>query len=280
MNINTISGSKFLIDNISFYDLETTLNCGQCFRWLKNHNKWTYTMQGKSVDVSQDNNFSLTFENTTLTDINNIWLKYFDLYRDYDKITKILIKDSIMKKAFDFCKGIHILNQEPFETLCSFIISQNNNIPRIKGIISRLCENFGEKINDTLYSFPSPSVLACLSVDDLSVIRSGFRAKYLIDAAKKVDSKEIDFSTTVSMSYLDAAKYLMQIKGVGPKVADCALLFSLGFFNAFPKDVWIIKAMAHFYSDGLPEFLEPYGGLVQQYIYHYARMYPNAFNSI
>ena len=161
-------------------------------------------------------------------------------------------------------------NQEPWETLCSFIISQNNNIPRIKGIIDRLCMNFGENQNG-VYTFPSANIIAKLSLEDLSVLRSGFRAKYILDAAKKVSSGEIDLDTLKSMDIDSARQELMKIKGVGPKVADCTLLFALEHIEAFPKDVWIKRAMEKLFGGQLPECAVPYAGIVQEYIFYYAR---------
>ena len=161
--------------------------------------------------------------------------------------------------------------QSPWETLCSFIISQNNNIKRIAGIIERLCENFGDELGDGVYSFPSAEKLACLSVDDLSVLRSGFRAKYIIDAAKKVSSNEVDFKKVASAELSEARAELMKITGVGPKVADCALLFGFHRLDAFPTDVWIKRALSYLYPNGFPDFADQYKGIAQQYLFHYVR---------
>ena len=154
--------------------------------------------------------------------------------------------------------------------LCSFIISQNNNISRIKGIIERLCENFGEKIEGG-YTFPTAEKIASLTVEDLAPLRSGFRAKYLIDAAQKVASGAVDLYHLRYFT-LDAARdELMKIKGVGPKVADCALLFSHHHDRAFPKDVWINRALDTLFGGELPEIAKDYAGIAQQYIFFYAR---------
>ena len=163
-----------------------------------------------------------------------------------------------------------MLNQEPWETLCSFIISQNNNIKRIKGIISRLCENFGEN-KGGFYTFPTAEKIAALTLEDLSVLRSGFRAKYILDAAKKVSSGEVELKKLKDAPTDGARDELMKITGVGPKVADCVLLFGLEHADAFPKDVWIKRAMQVLFDGELPECAKPYAGITQQYIFLYAR---------
>ena len=208
--------------------------------------------------------------NTDKSDFDAVWCDYFDLERDYKKIITAVSGNEILKNASEFGKGIRVLNQEPWETLCSFIISQNNNIKRIKGIISRLCENFGEK-NENYYTFPTAEKIAALTLDDLAVLRSGFRAKYILDAAQKVASKEIDLNNLKNLSVDIARNELMKIKGVGPKVADCALLFSHKHIEAFPKDVWIKRAMQVLFDGELPAEAVPYAGIVQQYIFFYAR---------
>ena len=208
--------------------------------------------------------------NTTEHDFESIWRKYFDLDRDYGAVNKKIGKNEILKSAAKYSFGIRILNQEPWETLCSFIISQNNNIKRIKGIISRLCDNFGED-NGGYRAFPTAEKIAECSLEDLAVLRSGFRAKYILDAAQKISSGEIDLEKLKAV-HTDAARdELMKIKGVGPKVADCALLFSLCHIDAFPKDVWIKRAMQALFGGELPEEAKPYAGIAQQYIFFYAR---------
>ncbi|MBR6564050.1 MAG: DNA-3-methyladenine glycosylase 2, partial [Clostridia bacterium] len=188
----------------------------------------------------------------------------------YKKIFEILRVNETLKKACEYSYGIRILNQEPFETLCSFIISQNNNIKRIKGIIERLCENFGEEKNG-YYTFPSAEKMAALTLVDLAPLRSGFRAKYLLDAAKKVASGEVDLNKLKNMPLDDARAELMKIVGVGPKVADCCLLFSHKQVKAFPKDVWIKRAMETLFGGDLPKEAEDFAGIAQQYIFFYAR---------
>ena len=258
-----------IIKNISPFDLALTLDCGQAFRWtISDDGAFEGVAMGKYLKIKQENN-NIIFYNTTEDEYNNIWKKYFDFERDYNEILERARKTEILKQITKNCGGIRLLKQDPWEALCSFIISQNNNIPRIKGIIDRLCENFGEKIEGG-YTFPSAERLADLTVEDLAPLRSGFRAKYILSAAKKCSS-EIDLNKLHTLPIDEARNILMTITGVGPKVADCTLLFGLGFHNAFPMDVWMKRAMAALFDNKLPTGLEDCAGIVQQYIFHYAR---------
>lgn len=261
---------KICIKNATNFNLEQTLDCGQAFRWSCNaEGVWSGIAFGKYIELTQNGN-DIIINNTTKEDFNNLWKGYFDLDRDYAQIINEVSVNETVKKAALYSSGIRLLNQEPWEALCSFIISQNNNIPRIKGIIERLCENFGEKM-DGGYAFPSAQKIASLTVEDLAVIRSGFRAKYIIDAAQKVASGEINLQELKSADYDSARERLMTIKGVGPKVADCALLYGLGHIEAFPRDVWIKRALEQMFDGELPECAVKYAGIVQQYIFHYIR---------
>ncbi len=270
MNIK-FKDNNVYIKGIEEFDLPHTLDCGQAFRWKTDENGvWSGVAFDKFLKLEKSADGTVIFYNTTKDDFENIWYDYFDLDRNYSEIVKILSQDDILKKASEYSYGIRILNQEPFETLCSFIISQNNNIKRIKGIIERLCENFGEP-KDGYYTFPTAQKLASLSLEDLQVLRSGFRAKYLLDAAQKVAGGEIDLYNLKDIPLEQAREELMKIKGVGPKVADCCLLFSHKHTDAFPKDVWIKRAMEVLFNGELPEIARKYAGIAQQYIFFYAR---------
>ncbi len=253
-------------------NLELTLNCGQAFRWEKLPDQSFFGIaDGKETRVKKADN-SLLFFNTSTEDVQNFWVNYFDLNTDYELILERLCKDEKINLAHSLYGTIRLLNQDPFETLCSFIISACNNIPRIKGIVKTLCESFGEK-GENGFSFPSAAVLSSLSESDLSVIRAGYRIPYLLDAAKKVQSGEIDFDKIRTLSEDEARKELMKINGVGKKVADCTLLFSLGFKDCYPVDRHIARAQTLLYPDGLPDFFAGNKGLAQQYIFHYQRTY-------
>ena len=251
--------------------LAQTLDCGQAFRWEeKEDGVWCGVAFNKYLELKTEDDRTLVLYNTEKEDFFSIWKDYFDLERDYNSIISAVSSNEILKAASRFGKGIRVLNQEPWEILCSFIISQNNNIKRIKGIIARLCESFGEDIGG-VYTFPSPEKIASLSLEDLSVLRAGFRAKYILDAAKKVASGEVLLQDLKCLPLDDARAELMKISGVGPKVADCALLFSHRHIEAFPKDVWIKRALEKLFSGELPKEALPYAGIVQQYIFFYAR---------
>ncbi len=256
---------------ISDMDLAQTLDCGQAFRWSEENGVWSGVAFGKNLRLSQSGD-RITLYNTTLVDFDAVWRDYFDLDRDYGAVKEAVSGNEVIKTAVDFAGGIHILRQDPWETVCSFIISSNNNIPRIKGIITRLCETYGEPISGGGYAFPTPQALCSLTVEDLAPLRSGFRAKYILDAARKFASGEIDISALYTLPIDGARAELMKISGVGPKVADCALLFGWSRVECFPVDVWIRRAMEMLFGEnGLPDEAKPYAGIVQQYIFHYAR---------
>ena len=196
--LQTDGGS--IITGLRCFSLPLILDCGQAFRWSENADgSWSGVAMSRELRLKQDGD-RLFFENTTPDEIKNIWIKYFDLGRDYTAICERLSADENLKTACSGYPGIRILKQDEWETLCSFIISQNNNIPRIKGIIGRLCENFGDKLPGGGYSFPSAEKMASLESDDLAPLRAGFRNKYIIDAARKVAGGEVNLSALRSAS--------------------------------------------------------------------------------
>lgn len=252
------------------FNLGLCLDCGQAFRWsILEKNIWHGVAFGKYLQIEQTDT-ELVFLNSSEEDFNNIWKSYFDFDSDYDSILKSYTDKHLITAINEF-DGIRILRQEPWEALCSFIISQNNNIPRIKGIIERLCDSFGDG-DEGRKSFPSAEVISELSVDDLSPIRAGFRAKYIIDAAQKVANGEIDFNKIYENPIEFGREELQKIKGVGAKVAECTLLYGFHKIEAFPVDVWVKRIMAEMYPDGLPECTKGTEGIAQQYLFHWRRM--------
>ncbi len=266
----TETNKMFILKNVKNFDLAQTLDCGQAFRWSCDESGvWRGIVEEKIISLENAGN-DIIIRGCNEAEFNEFWADYFDLSRDYGKIIHEISDNATMKRAAEFGSGIRILKQKPWEALCSFIISQNNNIPRIKGIIERLCKEFGKPKNG-FYTFPSAKRLAALTPDDLAPIRAGFRAKYIIDAARKIDSGELDLESLKNADYEVALEKLMSIKGVGPKVADCAMLYGLGRIDAFPRDVWIKRALSEFFDGELPASALPYAGIAQQYIFYYIR---------
>ncbi|MBQ9956368.1 MAG: DNA-3-methyladenine glycosylase 2 family protein [Ruminococcus sp.] len=248
--------------------LAETLDCGQAFRWKEIPTDYKSTFEGKFLNsylkVSETAEGSFIFHDTSEEEFLTKWVDYFDFETDYTELKRCFSEDETLAKACKFAKGIRLLKQNSWECLISFIISQNNNIPRIKGIIERLCDNYGG-------AFPTAEELSKESADSLSYLRSGFRAKYIEDASKKVASGEADLKAIAKMPIEEARTALKKIKGVGPKVAECVLLFGMYRTDAFPVDVWIKRVLEEYYPEGFPEFAREQAGIAQQYLFHYIR---------
>lgn len=275
---------NLIVTGLEDFDLNHIFDCGQCFRFNKIDNS-TYegVAKGKALRISQQNNEIILYD-TTEEDFRSIWYNYFDLGRDYGEIKSRLSSDNVMREAISYGEGIRILNQDLWEAVVSFIISSSNNIPRIKGIIERFCECFGDAIEymgNTYYSFPDAAVVAALTREDLAPIRAGYRDKYILDAALKFTNGELSDEYVRSLTTPEAKKALMTINGVGNKVSDCILLFGLSRANSFPIDVWIKRIMEYYYFDTeqsietISEFAArrfgDLGGFAQQYLFFYAR---------
>lgn len=248
-------------------NLDETLDCGQAFRWkrIESDHRCTYTgiFLNDSLTVSEIDDDTFIFHNVSENDFLKKWVDYFDLNTDYSELKRQFSEDETLSKACEFAGGIRLLRQNSWECLISFIISQNNNIPRIKGIIDRLCNNYG--------GFPTAEQMAGETPDSLSYLRSGFRAKYLCDAAYRVNSGETVLSEISAAPIDEARDALKKIKGVGPKVAECVLLFGMHRTEAFPVDVWIRRVLEQYYPNGFPEFARENAGIAQQYLFHYIR---------
>ncbi|MDD4688422.1 MAG: DNA glycosylase [Eubacteriales bacterium] len=265
-----------IFKNIIPFSLEQTFDCGQCFRWDVQEDGSYIGFVGKHIAKINYINGDIVIDSNCEDEL--FWKSYLDIDRDYLQIINDLSADDIMKNAISYGEGIRLLKQDPWETVVSFIISQNNNIPRIKKIIGLLCENFGDKVTfngETYYSFPTPEQIYN---KDLSVIRAGFRDKYILSAASMVVEGIIDFNLVYNMDYDTALEYLKQIKGVGNKVADCVILFAFQKFESFPKDVWIKRTMSQLYNVAEEE-IEIFAkqkfkgncGFAQQYLFYSAR---------
>ena len=283
MNITT-TGNSVTLHDVGNFIPEQVFECGQCFRWNKTEtNSYVGVAFDKVIEIKSSHN-NITLFNTNLQEFNEIWQKYFDFSRDYSEILKQASSHEIISKAAQYGSGIRILRQNLFETTVSFIISASNNIPRIKQIVENLCKNFGKEITyngQLFYSFPDFKSLDGITEEDLAPIRSGFRAKYIVDAVKRANSGLLDFEYIDSAPTDDGRKMLLEVKGIGEKVADCILLFGAGKFDVFPVDTWIDKAMRALYPEKCTNLKttrllgrELFGencGMIQQYLFFYAR---------
>ncbi len=269
----SISDGKLVFNNFWDLDLFRTFNCGQVFRWDQVGESYTGFAGKYPCSAWKD---GTDFVVQPLSDPGNYdafrlrVADYFALNMDYNSLREKFCQDPVMKIAVEYSPGIRVLNQPFFETLITFIISRNNNIPRIKKIVDSMAVKYGDK-KGGLYRFPEPQQLSKVTRDEFRQLKMGFRAKYVFDAVQKTLSGEIAEEKIVHMDRQEAEKYLMQIKGVGPKVADCVLLFSCKKYDCFPRDVWINRAMRQLFPRGLPRCVKGFEGIAQQYIFQYSR---------
>lgn len=254
-------------------DIVKTFECGQCFRWNSDADGvYTGIAFGYPARVWNEN--GRVYLRSAAPE--SLWRGYFDLERDYAAASRTFMSGGdYLAECVEFGQGIRILRQDSWEALCSFIISQCNNIKRIKGIVERLCTMFGEPVDfdgQRYYTFPSAERIAALSVDELAPLRCGYRAPYIISAATAVATGAIDLEALAATDSASAKKALKQLNGIGDKVANCVVLFGLYHMEAFPIDVWIRRALKeHFPPDFDPAVLGDCAGLAQQYIFYYAR---------
>jgi len=244
-----------------------TFFCGQCFRWRPDGDGFFGVAWGRAARVwSVDGVLHVTGSGA---DSGDLWRRYFDLDRAYADIYTPWLNDPFMSRAVAHGEGLRILAQQPWESLCSFLLSQCCNIPRIRAMVDCLCRRFGEPISFQglmEYAFPTPERLAGIKEEELVCIRAGYRAKYILAAARAVASGSLDLDRLQSEETEKAREELMRVEGVGRKVADCALLYGLGKLDAFPVDTWMKKARAYH-----PAYEGEYAGIAQQYIFYYAR---------
>ncbi|NMB28251.1 MAG: DNA-3-methyladenine glycosylase 2 family protein [Tissierellia bacterium] len=287
MNYNIIEkDNKITIENIKDFEPKHVFECGQAFRWyMEEDGSYTTIHHGRVLNVKKERE-DLILSNTNGSEFQNIWYNYFDLDTDYGEIKRELSKDPILEEAIKFGEGIRILNQEPFETIISFIISANNQIPRIKKSIELISQNYGKPIDiyngKEYFSFPNAEILANIDEKELEEKNKvGYRAKYIVSTAKMINEKEIDIHQIPNLSTKEAKEILMKLPGVGPKVSDCVLLFAFNKNDAFPVDVWVKRVMEYFYlkkdtklKDISTYSYEKFGdlaGFAQQYLFYYAR---------
>ena len=261
------------------FNLQETFECGQCFRWLPGDDGSYTGVVGRNVITLRTDGDDLLVAGLDQAEAEQRLIPYLALDEDYAAIQEQFRRNAQLAQAIDYARGIRVLRQDRWEALCSFIISQNNNIKRIRGIVETLCNTWGEPLPGGRSSFPGPEVLASLTEEDLQPLRSGFRAKYILDAARKTASGEVDLDHVASLPTEEAAAELCRIRGVGIKVAHCALLYGFHRIECLPVDVWMKRVMSTMYPQGLPEELLPYAGIAQQYLFHYSRSHPELFEA-
>ncbi len=280
----TAEKNGIIVDNVKNFDPVHTFECGQCFRWIRQEDgSYDGVVRKKAVNIKFEGN-RLFISNSTYEDFQNLWYQYLDLGRDYDDIKARLMKDEIMERAIKFGHGIRLLKQDILETLISFILSANNMIPRIMKSVEIISCLYGEEIHAggrTYYSFPGVDELAGTNLERLEVCRGGFRCKYILQAAESVKKGDVDLYGLKYMNTPEARKELMKLPGVGPKVADCVLLYSGTKYDVFPTDVWVKRVMEELYFKRetsfkeIQEFASDYfgelAGFAQQYLFYYAR---------
>ena len=284
---NGVFGIK--AEGINEINLFKTFDCGQCFRFdpvSKFGNKYEFggVAFGRYVIFAQSKNDEVIIYNSTRNDYLSIWRPFLALDVDYDNINTTVstaLCSAIMDKAIDCSRGIRILRQDPWESICSFIISQNNNIPRIKGIVSNMCQKYGEKIEflgEEHYSFPSVSALYEAGVEGLFQLKTGFRAKYIYDACDALLSGRISIEEIKKeQDFERCVEKLCLVKGIGLKVACCALLFGFEKTEAFPIDVWMKRALEKYFPEGIDlKALGKTAGIAQQYLFYYEKYIQNS----
>lgn len=311
---------KYIYEGVKDFNLDHIFDCGQCFRWSRQEDgSYTGIAMGKAVNVSlkevpagegsgadgtcgpgegqprlESGKFQprldLVIDNCSKEDFEKIWRSYLDLDRDYGAIKATLAEsDQVMAKAIEGGSGIRILKQELWETMVSFIISQNNNIPRIKGCIENLARLFGEPAGEyggvEYFNVPSAEVMSGLTAEDLAPCRLGYRAPYLVETARQVMERggveAVAADLEAARTPEEACEYLRGFQGVGPKVASCIALFGLGRLEAFPIDVWVRRVMNRLYGidekdiKGMNTYAAEHfgvnGGIAQQYLFYYIR---------
>lgn len=271
--------SEIIIKNDDF-KLKDTFDCGQCFRWDEEEDGSFIGVAGNRCARLSERDGDIIIKSSQDND-EDFWKSYLDIERDYGEIKRKVSVNDVMREAVSYGGGIRILRQEFFETLISFIISQRSSIPKIKSTVKKMSERYGERIEfegKEYYSFPSCEALASLSEEDFRSLGTGYRAPYLLRAAQAVHSGDISEKELLSLPTPEARKRLISMYGVGDKVCDCVMLFSLAKYDLFPSDVWIKRAMAEDFGAEEEraktvgeELFGEYSGFAQQYLFYYRR---------
>lgn len=277
------SDNKVVVKDVKNFVLPHIFENGQCFRWEKTYDD-TYIIVAKDrvIELRRVHD-DLIIHNSNIDDFENIWIEYFDFERDYDSLKESLKLDEYLINAIDFGHGLRILNQDPLEMIISFIISSNNRIPMIKRAINNISEKFGEKVEyngKNYYLFPSLERLSKISISEFRECSTGFRDKYLFNTINMINENN-NIEYIVNLSDDECHKELQKFSGIGSKVSDCIMLFSMKKYSAFPVDVWVKRAMMKFYvaPDTSLKNIRDFGrnlfkdlsGFAQQYLFYYVR---------
>ncbi len=265
-------------------DVDNSINSGQVFLWQKNKNNWYRIDSQNILEINQENK---------IKSISNVKTSFFRKNDDIEKIIKSISQDKIIKNAVKKYGGLRIFNQDPFQCMISFIISSNSNIPKIKNSLEKISENFGKKVTfkeHEFFLFPLPEKIAKASINEIKSCGVGYRAPFIKEAARMVISKKINFENLKNSDYNEAKRNLRLIPGIGNKVADCIMLFSLNKLDAFPLDTWMIKILEKYYSkefqietktitekqyqilhEKIVDYFGPYCGYAQQFLFKMER---------
>ena len=270
---------------VDCFNLKYTLECGQCFRWKNNNDYYVGVIKDRVIKIRQDRDYIYVRSNEQ-KDLEKVVKEYFELEKDYSSIEKrIASLDDYVKKALKNTSGMRHLKQDFFETIISYIISANNNIPRISKSVNEISKRYGKKIefdDEEYYLFPTPEQLRDVTIDDYRACGVGFRDKYIYNTVKRINNKEIDLVKMQDMDTPSLRKELLSLMGIGPKVADCILLFSCGRQEVFPIDVWVERVMKKLYFNDeniskkeiLKYASDNFGndaGIVQQHLFYNIR---------
>ena len=281
---------EYILEKQESFNLEHIFECGQCFRWNANEDgSYTGVIKNAVINVKK-NEDKIVFSGSCKNDLKEVVTEYFDLNKNYTEIKEKLAQiDDCMKNSIEFGEGIRILHQDFWECIISFIISANNNIPRIKKIIERISREYGDEIEfegKKYYTFPRPEQLAKATIQDLRNLGLGFRDKRVYTTTQMILNKEFDIEKLQNLDDTEQIREeLLKLDGVGPKVADCIMLFSLKRFDVFPIDVWVRRVMNELYIHNEDEekvskkmlnklaeekFLGM-AGIAQQYLFYWKR---------
>jgi N-glycosylase/DNA lyase len=278
--------SQVIVKNIENFSLKQIAESGQSFRWqVQSDESYVVTAMNETIQLIEDGN-DLIIKGISEKSYENKWYHYFDLSRNYKKVIKDLKgRDQYLDAAIEYGKGIRILNQDLWEIIITFIISSNNNIPRIKNSIEMLSRKYGSYIKtingEDYYSFPNAGTLSRAKIEDLRACGLGYRDKYILKTSQMIADGRVNLNEIKNMSLINGKTELKKLMGVGNKVADCILLFACEEPAAFPVDTWVKKVLADYYdfhnkkSAEINAFVNDhfgkFAGIAQQYLFYYIR---------